>query len=60
MNVLKNMEAIFLVCATLILVTSVASAAAPAAPASRAYIGAALVDGVAMPVVHVVGKRRAA
>lgn len=56
MNVLKNMEAIFLVTAALALVTGVATAAVPASATSHSYISSTLVDGVSVPVVNVVGK----
>ena len=62
MNVLKNMEAIFLAVLVLAGVTSYASAAIPAHlhAAARAGVGQTLADGQHMAVVKVTAKRLSA
>lgn len=62
MNVLKNMEAIFLAALVLAGATSYAGAAIPAQPqpAARVTVGHAAVDGQQMAVVKVTAKRLSA
>jgi hypothetical protein len=56
MNILKNMEAIFLVATALVLVHGVATAALQSAPVAAA----AVVSEAPMQVVTIVGKRLSA
>ncbi|NGZ86061.1 hypothetical protein [Duganella aceris] len=58
MNVLKNMEVIFIASAVILCATSYASAAVRATPAIDAgSVKMAVVDGVKMPVVTISAKR---
>jgi hypothetical protein len=57
MNVLKNMEAIFLVSAVLLCAASYASAAVHAPVSSVPAVKTAMVDGTQMQIVTVSAKR---
>jgi len=60
MNVLKNMEVIFIASAVILCATSYASAQVRATPAIDAgSVKVAVVDGVKMPVVTISAKRAA-
>ena len=56
MNILKNMEVIFLAATALVLVHGFATAAMPAAPVAT-HVATSLVAAAPMPVVTIVGKR---
>jgi len=60
MNVLKNMEAIFLVSAVLLCAAGYASANVRSAPVSAPAVKVALADGSQMQIVTVSAKRLSA
>jgi len=61
MNVLKNMELIFVASAIVLCATGYASAEVRSTPAVDAgSVKVAVVDGVKMPVVTIIGKRLSA